>query len=70
MRMKNIYTMLASTGLLHLPTSPQVVQALSLWNSGIIDHTDTLKRLGGHSPDALTHQEYRMMLSYLCDRML
>ena len=70
MRMKNIYTMLASVGLLHLPTSAQVVQALSLWNSGIIDHMDTLRRIGGHSPDALTHEEYRMMFSYLCDRML
>ncbi len=70
MRMKNIYSMLASVGLLYLPAMPHVAEALSLWHSGIIDHHDTLRRLGGHSPDALTHEDYRMMFSYLCDRML
>ena len=67
MRMKNVYSMLGSVGLLNLIGTEEVCQALNLWHSGILSHDETLDRLGGHSPHALSHQEFRMAFSYLHD---
>ena len=65
MRMKNIYTLLGSVGLLNLLGTSEVRKALDLWNSGIINHEETLERLGGHPYGVLTHKEYRMLFGYL-----
>jgi len=65
MRMKNIYSMLGSVGLLNLLGTEEVCKALDLWYSGILSHEDTLDRLGGHNAHALSNQEFRMVLSYL-----
>ena len=65
MRMKNVYSMLGSVGLLNLIGTEEVCQALDLWYSGILSHDETMDRLGGHSCYVLNHQDYRMVLSYL-----